>query len=305
MTNSKKNIAASVFERLKNVAKKNNRSMDSILLLYFQERLLYRLSKSPHRDRFLLKGGLFLFSLTKFSSRPTRDIDFLATYISNEIKNIEQAFIEVCSLDIEDDDGLVYHIDQMSSQRIKEDANYEGVRIKIPASLGRARNVLQLDIGFGDIIIPNPQAINFPVLLGMEQPNILTYSIESVIAEKFEAMISLSIVNSRMKDFYDIYILSESENFEGRVLQEAIMETFGRRKTILEKEHPLFSEEFYLDSARIRQWDAFIRRIGVAEIISFEMVMKRIHDFIYPIYQTILHEDEFFGRWDVQKTGWR
>lgn len=304
MTNQKRNMAASVFERLKNVAKKNNKTLDSILLLYFQERLLYRLSKSVHREHFLLKGGLFLFSLTEFSSRPTRDIDFLATYISSEISNIEQAFIEVCSKDIEDD-GVVFHVDRMSSERIKEDADYEGVRLKIPVSLGRARNVLQLDIGFGDIIVPKPQKMDFPVLLGMERPSILTYSIESVIAEKFEAMISLSILNSRMKDFYDIYILSSSENFEGRVLQEAIIETFGRRKTILEKEHPLFTEEFYSDAARNKQWNAFIKRIGLTEEnLTFETVMKRIHDFIFPIYQAMLQEEEFFNQWDVRKLGW-
>ncbi|KXH84169.1 hypothetical protein AU377_04555 [Sporosarcina sp. HYO08] len=301
--NQKESIAASVFERLENVAKRNNRSLDSTLLVYFQERFLYRLSKSHHRERFLLKGELFLFALTKFSARPSRDIDFLATYFSSEIKNIEQAFKEVCSTETEDD-GVIFRVDRMTTERIKEDANDESVSIKIPVALGQAENELQLKIGFRDVVIPKPQTMDFPVLLDMEQPIIMTYSIESIVSEKFEDIISHSDLNDRIKDFYDLYMLSSSQVFEGRVLQEAILETFERRKTLMEKEHPLFTKDFCLDPARNAQWTAFIKEIGIAEDLSFEVVMKQLQEFIEPIYQAVLHEDEFFGRWDFNELRW-
>ncbi|MHA6260026.1 nucleotidyl transferase AbiEii/AbiGii toxin family protein [Sporosarcina sp. CAU 1771] len=302
--NQKKNMAASVFERLKNVSKKNGKTLDSVLLLYFQERLLYRLSKSSYKDKFLLKGGLFLFSLTQFSARPTRDIDFLATYISNEIESIEGAFKEIFIMNIERDDGVIFLVEQMKTERITEDADYQGLRIKIPAMLGRARHTLQLDIGFGDIVVPKPRTMTFPVLLDMEPPILSTYSIESVIAEKFEAMISLSTLNSRMKDFYDIYILSESNNFEGRVLQEAIAETFDRRKTLIEKDHPIFTVDFYIEIARLNQWSAFLKRTNITVDLTFEAVMNRIYEFIKPVYEAILHEDEFFAHWNSEEVKW-
>ena len=302
--NQKRNMASSVFERLKNVSIKNGKTLDSILLLYFQERLLYRLSKSSYKDNFLLKGGLFLFSLTQFSSRPTRDIDFLATYISNEIESIERAFKEIFIMNIESDDGVIFLVEQMKTERITEEADYQGLRIKIPAMLGRARHTLQLDIGFGDIVVPKPRTMTFPVLLDMEPPILSTYSIESVIAEKFEAMISLSTLNSRMKDFYDIYILSESNNLEGRVFQEAIAETFDRRKTLIEKDHPIFTVDFYIDVARLNQWSAFLKRTNITDDLSFEAVMRRIHEFIKPVYEEILHEDEFFAYWNSEEVKW-
>lgn len=302
MTNQK-NIPASIVARLKNVAKQNKKNYDSIFLLYCQERLLYRLSISEYKSKFLLKGGLFLFSLTKFSARPTLDIDFLANYISNEIKNIQKAFIDICSIEVLED-GLVFDIDGITATRIKEEADYEGVRIKVPVSLGRSRKQLQLDIGFGDIIVPKPAEIEFPILLDMENPKILAYSIESVIAEKFEAMVSLSTVNSRMKDFYDIYILSETRNFDGRVLQEAIFETFTRRGTSFEKHHPVFTENFYTDPERNQQWQAFLKRLGIEKSISFESVMLRLNTLLFPIYEVNAYEDEFFKQWDSQLKQW-
>jgi len=298
-----KNIPASVGERLKNIAKQSGKTFDLILLLYFQERLLYRLSISNYRDKFVLKGGLFLFSLTQFKSRPTKDIDFLAKQISNDIQYIKAAFESICALTVEED-GVEFDVNGITAERIKEDADYEGVRIKIPASLGRMKKQLQLDIGFGDVIIPKPQDIQYPTLLNMKPPEIRVYSTYSVIAEKFEAMISLSVVNSRMKDFYDIFTLLSTENFDGRVLWEAIFETFQRRGTNLEKEHPVFSPSFAEDETRIKQWKAFLRRIGLKENLEFPFVMERIRDFLFPIYDSILNENEFFKMWNCQTLKW-
>ncbi|MCM3797715.1 nucleotidyl transferase AbiEii/AbiGii toxin family protein [Caldibacillus thermoamylovorans] len=298
-----KNIPASVRERLKNIAKQSGKTFDLILLLYFQERLLYRLSISNYRDKFVLKGGLFLFSLTQFKSRPTKDIDFLAKQISNDIQYIKAAFESICALTVEED-GVEFDVNGITAERIKEDADYEGVRIKIPASLGRMKKQLQLDIGFGDVIIPKPRDIQYPTLLNMKPPEIRVYSTDSVIAEKFEAMISLSVANSRMKDFYDIFTLLSTENFDGRVLWEAIFETFQRRRTNLEKEHPVFSPSFAEDEIRIKQWKAFLRRIGLKENLEFPFVMERIRDFLFPIYDSILNEDEFLKMWNCQTLKW-
>ncbi|WP_051330738.1 nucleotidyl transferase AbiEii/AbiGii toxin family protein, partial [Aneurinibacillus terranovensis] len=267
-------------------------------------RFLYRLSISEYRDKFVLKGGLFLFSLTQFKARPTKDIDFLARQIANDIEYIKETFEKICNLPIEED-GVHFDSTGITAERIKEDADYEGVRIKIPSLLGKMRKVLQLDIGFGDVIVPKPQVIDYPVLLNMESPNIQAYSTESVISEKFEAMITLSVVNSRMKDFYDIYTLLTTENFDGRVLMEAVFETFQRRGTQVEREHPVFSEAFAKDEARVRQWKAFLRRIGIADTLDFHEVMLKITKFLLPIYQAVIEEEEFFKLWDCTLQEWK
>ncbi|MGG2951962.1 nucleotidyl transferase AbiEii/AbiGii toxin family protein [Geobacillus stearothermophilus] len=298
-----KNIPASVGERLKNLAKQSGKTFDFILLLYFQERLLYRLSISHYRDKFVLKGGLFLFSLTQFQSRPTKDIDFLARQISNDIQYIKAAFESICALPVEED-GVEFDVKGITAERIKEGADYEGIRMKIPAALGKIKKQLQLDIGFGDVVIPKPQEMQYPTLLNMKPPEIRVYSTYSVIAEKFEAMISLSVVNSRMKDFYDVFTLLSTENFDGRVLWEAIFETFQRRGTNLEKEHPVFSPSFAEDESRSKQWKAFLQRTGIKEDLQFPFVMEKIRDFLFPVYDSILNEDEFFKMWNCQTLKW-
>ncbi|MFC5557600.1 nucleotidyl transferase AbiEii/AbiGii toxin family protein [Ureibacillus thermophilus] len=298
-----KNISASVGERLKNIAKQSGKTFDLILLLYFQERLLYRLSISNYRDKFVLKGGLVLFSLTQFKSRPTKDIDFLARQISNDIQYIKAVFESICTLTAEED-GVEFDVKGITAERIKEDADYEGVRIKIPASLGRMKKQLQLDIGFGDVIIPKPQEIQYPTLLNMKPPEIRVYSTYSVIAEKFEVMISLSVVNSRMKDFYDIFTLLSTENFDGRVVWEAIFETFQRRGTHLEKEHPVFSPSFAEDESRNKQWKAFLQRTGIKEDLQFPFVMEKIRDFLFPVYDSILNEEEYWKMWNSRTLKW-
>jgi len=270
-----KNIPASVAARLQNISKESGKAFDLVLLLYLQERLLYRLSISEFNDKFVLKGGLFLFSLTQFKARPTKDIDFLAKQITNDTKYIKSAFEQICSLPYEQD-GVRFEAEQVTVERIKEDADYEGIRIKVPAFLGNMRKLLQLDIGFGDVVIPKPQIIDYPVLLDMENPHIQAYSRESVIAEKFEAMITLSVANSRMKDFYDIYTLLTMESFDGRILMEAIHETLNHRGTILEREHPIFSASFASEEARVKQWNTFLKRIGAEGLLPYDEVMSKL-----------------------------
>lgn len=301
MNDENKKKSMSVRMKLKNIAVKENKQFDFILLLYMAERLIYRLGVSRYKSNFLLKGGLLLYVSMLEMGRPTRDIDFLARQLVNNLKDIADIFKEVCA--IEYDDGLKFDVQSITTERIKEDADYEGVRVKIKCYLENAINILQLDIGFGDVVVPKPVLMDYPVILDMERPEIQAYSMESVIAEKFEAMISLSWLNSRMKDFYDVYMLSENYEFDGRILYEAIFETFQRRGTNYSRETAVFSDEFAVDLNKKKQWNAFIKRI-LNSGISFIEVTERNKNFLLPIYETLLSEKEFFGKWSSKKGTW-
>ncbi len=301
MTKNVKNVSDSTRAKLSNIAKQEGRNFDSLLMLYVQERLLYRLSQSKYCDNFILKGGLLLFSINRFIGRPTRDIDFLVENINNDMGNIKKILLEICKMEY--NDGISFEEKSIIVERIKEDAEYEGVRVKITGYLGNAKKQLQLDIGFGDVVIPKPIIMTYPSLLEMEPPQIKVYSIESVIAEKFEAMITLAELNSRMKDFYDIYNLANTYQFDASVLQEAVYETFQRRSTIIEKEHIIFTEEFSKEIQRNIRWNEFLKKIG-NEHIDFKEVTKVIIKFLLPIYTSIIYEKEFFGYWDNANTTW-
>lgn len=301
MTDRIKNITASVKARLANVAKAEALNFDSVLLLFMQERLLYRLSISDYKDRFVLKGGLLILCSTNIKTRPTKDIDFLAKNITNNLDKIKQIFQRICMIEV--NDGVFCDPDSITLERITETGNYQGVRLKIKCYLDNTRKLLQLDIGFGDEIVPKETEMNYPVLLDFESPKIKAYSLESVIAEKFEAMLRLSLLNSRMKDFYDIFILSKLKKYDGRVLYEAIYTTLQRRGTPIEGEHVIFAKSFAQDKERTKLWQGYLRRIGKKEI-AFEDIMHRIKLFICPIYENILSENEFFGIWDSVKSQW-
>jgi predicted nucleotidyltransferase component of viral defense system len=304
MSKEIKDISASVRAKLSNVAKAENKSFDSILLLYMQERLLYRISISEYKDNFVLKGGLLMYLLSAFTSRQTKDVDFLARHISNDLDCISDVFKSISDMDLANIDGIKLDKNTVTVERIKEDADYEGVRVKVTATLCNARKVLQLDIGFGDIVIPKPLLMDCPVILDINlSPTIFTYSVESVIAEKFQAMIALSAYNSRMKDFYDIYFLMGKSDFEGRKLQEAIFETLEHRATHIESGPIIFTEEFHQDVARNRMWKAFLNKIG-ANDLAFSDVMVKITTFLEPIYDAILIEKEFFGYWNHGLSKW-
>jgi len=229
MRNEVRNMDASVKARLKNIAKEYKKTFNLILQLYMQERLLYRLSVSEYKDNFVLKGGLFLFSMTGFTGRPTRDIDFLAYQISNDMESIKEIFKNICK--IEYNDSIVFDSNSVSVEEIKKEAEHGGIRVKLTGYLGKAKEMLWVDIGFNDIVVPEVITADYPVLLDMDYPKIKMYSFESVVAEKFEAIVSLGELNSRMKDFYDIFTLLSEKKFNRDILQNAIVETFKRRGT--------------------------------------------------------------------------
>jgi predicted nucleotidyltransferase component of viral defense system len=301
MTKPVKDISASVKARLLNVSKAENRTFDDVMTMYMLERLLFRLSRSRFRNKFVLKGGLLLCVLFDEPHRTTKDIDFLAKQISGTMENIGEVFAEICT--VGGSDGVVFDAGSIDVKRIKEDADYEGVRVLIICYLGKAQKVLQIDIGFGDIVVPRPQEMQYPVILDMESPDIWAYSLESIVAEKFEAMITLAYINSRMKDFYDIYMLSERFNFDGRALYEAINETFNRRGTAYEREAVVFTDEFYSLEDKQRQWMAFVNRT-TKTAVSFKQIMSRVTDFLFPIYESLLNEKEFSMQWIAERKAW-
>jgi predicted nucleotidyltransferase component of viral defense system len=301
MTKEINNIAASVKARLKRIAEAEAKPFDFLLMMYMIERLLYRLSISEFRDHFVLKGGLLLYIQLGDQARPTRDLDFLAQRLPSNADQIAGVFRRICEAGA--NDGLRFATDSITAGKIKEGADYEGVRINIDGYLEKSKKKLQLDIGFGDIVIPKPVMLEYPVLLEMKAPELQAYSMESVVAEKFEAMLALAAVNSRMKDFYDVFSISERFDFDGRVLSRAVSETLRRRGTHMPEEPVIFTSGFCQDHTKKIQWEAFIKRISKEEQ-EFEAILHRIKHFLEPVYDSILMEREFVKRWSHENKSW-
>ena len=281
-----RNNIASIQSRLKQIAQDEGKAYQLILTRYFQERLLFRVFASSYALNFCLKGGALLYALEQEKSRPTLDVDFLIIHLSNETPRLLEVFTEICSIEY-DADGITFDTQSLMAVPITNEGPYPGIRIKMAVSLGNIRQVMQVDIGFGDVVTPAPTRMEYPTLLGMDSPQVQAYSIETVIAEKFEAMIDLAQINSRMKDFYDVYRLLQGEQYEEVTLIQAITNTFTWRKTVLEATHPLFRDDFATDPKRTGQWIAFLRKSGLDTRLEFSEVMKTIIVKLHPIYYRI------------------
>ena len=238
MTVSRRNVSASVRARPANAARAAGLAFEALLTLYMMERLLHRLSRSAYSDRFVLKGGFLLFGLLADFHRTASDMDLLSRHGAPELVKLTATFHDICGMVF--DDGLTYDLPSLRAERIREGRQFEGVRVRVTCFLGPARKVIQLDIGFGDVLVPRPQQMVFPTILTSEEsgPIIWAYTADSVVAEKFEAMVALATLNSRMKDFYDIFMLSDTADFDGRTLQEAVSQTLERRGTALPRDPP-------------------------------------------------------------------
>ncbi len=254
-----KNIEASIKARLKNKAQETNRPFAEVMQYYGMERFLYRFSKSKYADKFILKGAL-LFAVWQIPERRTTlDIDFLARF-DNEVTTIEKVMKDVCDTSV-DPDGLNFDPQTVKGMKTKEDADYEGVRVKFTGFLDRAEIPMQIDVGFGDVVYPKTKVIDYPVILDFPKPHLNGYPQESVISEKFEAMIKLGLLNSRMKDFYDIWLMMRQFEFKGANIASAIRETFNNRKTEIPNKKPLFADEIYDEkSDRQTLWSAFLKK---------------------------------------------
>lgn len=295
--------AESVKARLRNLEIKEGGTMQDKLTTYALERSIYRLSVSKYADRFTLKGGIFLYALfdRKFA-RATRDVDLLAQKIPNDVEKMEAVFFEIFSIDY--DDALRYDMDSLKVQRITEFKEYHGVNVFINTYLNRTRIPVSIDIGFGDVVYPNRERMNFPVLLDMEKPKVFVYSIYSVIAEKFEAFTSLGIANSRYKNFYDIYILAKRFDMSGLKLKDAIQCTFVRRGTGM-NDIVAFQDEFTMDIVRRNRWNAFVQKKKTMEKISFEDVIGLLKDLLTPIVDAIQSDADFNKEWSYEEKTWK
>lgn len=288
------NIGKSIKMKLWNLAadlkrdKNDNQMYHLMLIRYIQERLLYRLGISQYRDNFYLKGGALLYSYDRFEARPTLDIDFLGNNTSREIDNLTKIMKAIAALECESD-AITFLPDSLMAEEITVNKEYHGVRISIEAKLDTAVQKVSMDIGFGDVITPYPQELNYPVLIaGLPQPMILAYSLETVIAEKFEAMITLAEDNSRMKDFFDVYRLLTYHEIDPETLKEAIAATFENRQTVVTRDHTLFSAEFAIDARRQTEWKAFLKRIKWKEDLPFNVVMNVVRDHLMPYYESLI-----------------
>jgi len=280
------NLPASVRQRLLNLATERKEDFGLVVTRYGLERFLYRLSVSPHRDSFVLKGAMLLQLWTADTYRPTRDLDLLGRGISNV--SYRKIFSEVCSQKVEDD-GLTFLPDTIRVERIRDDEAYEGVRVRLEARLGNVRVPLQIDVGLGDAIVPASKELEYPTLLKFPAPKLHVYSKESVVAEKFEAMVKLSIANSRMKDFYDLWVLAQRFEFDTATLAAALQATFKMRRTTLPVSSPLaLRPDFYELPTKQTQWRAFLLKSGLKTDSSLKEIIEVIREFVMPVLDSIL-----------------
>jgi hypothetical protein len=297
------NKAESVKARLKKIAVAESKPFNYILMYYFIERLLYRLSVSAYADNFILKGGLLLYTVLDNKARTTRDIDLLAERIRNTPDELLGIFTKIAGLP--GNDAVSYDTKTITVERIKEDADYGGIRVKLTGYLDRSRHVLQFDIGFGDVVTPKPVMMTYPSLLDMEVPRLRAYTLESVIAEKFQAGVCLAEANSRIKDFYDLYALSAARSFDGATLYEAVKRTFECRKTILPPIPTILTDTFPALPEKQIQWQAFLNRTGIEVVDDFTMVMTGIRKFLSPLYNALINKTGFTGYWDDKMGNWQ
>lgn len=279
-----KNAGHSIKMRLWNIAAENKRDKNDnqiyqlIAIRYIQEGILYRLSRSKYCDKFFLKGGALLYAYDRFDARPTVDIDFLGSNISRDIENIKSVFNEILSCEFPED-GVIFIPESLTASEITVNKEYHGVRLMVSAKIDTMIQPVTMDIGFGDVVTPAPQTLEYPILMeGFPVPVILAYSLETVIAEKFEAMISLSVDNSRMKDFFDVYRLLKFHSLNEENLSKAIENTFQNRQTQLVKSPALFQQDFITDKHRLTQWKAFLKRIKWKEEMDFGEICSFIKD---------------------------
>lgn len=291
------NLARSVRQRLLNISRLQREDFQLTLIRYALERFLYRLSCSRHRHRFVLKGAMLFQIWSDQTRRPTRDVDFLSVGEPTEAGFLP-LFEEICRLDVEED-GLVFEPRSLRLESMKEEEKYQGLRIRLNAMLESARIPVQIDLGFGDAVTPSPVEIDYPTLLDFQAPRLSAYPRETVVAEKYQAMVLLGMANSRMKDFYDLWVLSNQFSFTGGLLQRAIAATFQRRQTPLPIQPPLaLTDEFGTDDRKRTQWNAFLKKAKLdSGGASLEQVCQRLAVFLMPPTLAAASDEEFEQAW--------
>lgn len=291
------NLAASVRQRLLNLSQSNGEPYDLVLTRYALERFLYRLGISKYADKFILKGAMLFITWSESPHRPTRDLDLLG-YGDSSSQRLISEFRNICSIDVEPD-GLIFDSESIRVEEIREREEYDGRRVKFIVYLEEARIPLQVDIGFGDVVTPEASEIDYPTLLEFPAPRIKAYPMQSVVSEKLQAMVAFGMVNSRMKDFYDIWMISRQFDFDGKILVGAIKATFYRRATDIPKDMPTaLSDEFATDTGKSQQWQAFLTRIGAVQTtMDFRRVIKDLREFALPPLAAAANDLQFDKLW--------
>lgn len=285
---SERNIAASVRAKLLDHARETKQDFNLVLTRYAIERLLYRISTSQYADQFLLKGALLFDLWFDVPHRPTRDADLLG-FGSAELPQIESTFKDICTMALAD--GVVFQPDSVRADEIRKEANYAGVRVISIARIDGARVSVQVDIGFGDAVTPGPENVEYPVMLAeFDAPKLRAYPRYTVVAEKFEALTSLGIANSRMKDYFDLWTMARHCEFDGETLRQAIRATFQRRNTDIPNQVPFgLSADFAKDLQKQTQWQAFLKK-NKLEAVPLDEIVSSLSNFLMPVIE-ITHAD--------------
>ncbi|MEE9449556.1 MAG: nucleotidyl transferase AbiEii/AbiGii toxin family protein [Ignavibacteriaceae bacterium] len=292
-----KNIGASMRDRLLNLSKETSRDYNALLRQFFQERFLYRLSISHYRDVLILKGALLLVSHNISRYRPTRDVDFLGNTVSNKMEDCKNIISEIVKIYAKD--GITFDNEKIKAEFITEETDYNGIRISVPYKMDTIIGNLSIDIGYGDKIVDGPVELDYPSLIGLPSPKLMVYSLESSIAEKFEAIVKLNFQTSRMKDFYDIVFIGGSKSFKSETLKEAFETTFNTRETDLRERKIIYEEEFKNDKTKQVQWNSFITKNKLDADNEFKQVVEKLENFIEPIF---VNEKE--KKWNPSKWRW-
>jgi predicted nucleotidyltransferase component of viral defense system len=300
------NRAASVREKLLQLAKARSLDFQLVLIRYALERVLYRLSMSDFSELYVLKGAMLLQVWNVAIVRPTRDLDLLG-FGDSALETVGQQFKKICLMDMKDEDGLAFDPESLRAMRIKEEADYQGVRVHFLTYLGTARIPVQIDVGFGDVVTPKPLKRGYPTLLKMEPPNIQMYPGETVIAEKFQAMVYLGLTNSRMKDYWDLWSLISQFNFAAHALLQALYATCERRETPFPKELPVgLTQEFTTDDRKQKQWAAFLKKSGlVSGSLSLTNVISLLGDFFEPLLGSTVDANMQELVWQAEENQWK
>lgn len=291
-----RNVAASVRAKLLNKARADQRDFTLVLTRYALERLLYRLSISKHADHFLLKGALLFDLWFDVPLRPTRDMDLLGFGLA-EAPHLIAAFSDLCALHV--DDGIRFDAQSIRAEEIRKEANYAGIRVTLLGWVDGARCPVQVDVGYGDAVTPGPAAAEYPVMLGeFPAPKLRVYPRHTVVAEKLQALINLGVANSRMKDYFDLWVLAKHSDFEGEVLREAIGATLSRRGTGIPTDVPFgLSESFATHPQKQMQWQGFLKKNRL-EALPLVQIVAALRKFLMPPLSALASGQDFGGVWN-------
>ena len=293
--------AASVLARLKNRAKQSGKPLQVHLRLFCQEEFLRRLSLSRYADNLILKGGMFVYTLTQFESRPTKDVDFLLKQLAGSVESIQNVIREILAIETGND---YIWFEAEGFETISLMREYPGVSFQLIGHIKDTKTPFTVDLGIDDVVVPGTIKRSIPVQLeGFTEPVISTYSLESTIAEKYEAILQRLEMTSRMKDFYDIYYLSNMFDYDGRVLQQAIWETLQKRGTQYNKDSLQTIGNFVGDAGMQNKWKQYLKAQKLKEP-EFDVVVQAMLKFLGPVWDAIVREDEFFGNWQGRNAEW-